>query len=108
MAGTLLAGRRARFSETARSRPGLGEARRDRAQIRSPPPVDRRRLSDDLREGPAERPQAGEADVEADLAHAAVGLAQEEHRPLHAPALQVAMRGLAEGRPEGPDEVRLG
>ena len=53
-------------------------------------------------------PEAGEADVEADLGDAAVGLAQQEHRPLDPAALQVAVRRLAERRPEGADEVRLG
>ena len=33
---------------------------------------------------------------------------QQEHRALHAPALKIAMRRLAEGRPEGPDEMSLG
>jgi hypothetical protein len=32
--------------------------------------------------------------------HGAVGLPQEEHRPLHPAALQIAVRGLAERGPE--------
>src|SRR3954454_24338008 len=95
MAATLTRGPRLRFSETARSRPGHRKAVRDRQRHRAQP-VLRRRLPDDRAEGPAERPEAGEAGVEADLGHAAVGLAQQEHRALHAPALEVAMRRLAE------------
>ena len=67
-----------------------------------------RRLADDRAERPAERAEAREADVEADLGDAALGLAQHEHRPLDAAALEVAVRRLAEGGAEGPDEVRLG
>ena len=47
-------------------------------------------------------------DVKADVAYAALGLTQKEHRPLDAAPLEVAVRRLAEGGPEGPDEVRLG
>jgi hypothetical protein len=36
-----------------------------------------RRLADDVAESPAERAQAGEADVEADVGDASVGLAQQ-------------------------------
>ena len=66
-------------------------------QVRRTLAVCRRRLTDDRAEGPAERPEADEADVEADLAHAAIRLAQEEHRPLHAAPLKVAVWRLAEG-----------
>jgi hypothetical protein len=59
-------------------------------------------------ERPAEGAQACEADFEADVGHAMVGCAQEEHRPFDAAALQVAMGRFAERRPEGATEVRLG
>ena len=48
-------------------------------------------------EGAAERAEAVEADVEADIGDAAIGRSQQEHRALDAPALQVAVRRLAEG-----------
>jgi hypothetical protein len=70
--------------------------------------VARRRLADDLAERPAEGSQAHEADVEADVSDAAVGLAQEEHRALHPAPLQVPVRGLPEDITEAADEVRLG
>ena len=70
--------------------------------------VVRRRLADDLPEHAAERPQAGEADIHADVGHAAVRLAQKEHRALHPPPLQVAVRRLPEDGAEAADEVRLG
>src|SRR4051812_22393531 len=96
------------FSETARSRDahrkavghGLGRARRE--------PVLAGRLPHDRLEGPAERAEAREADVEADLGHAALGLTEQEHGALDAAALQVAVRRLAERRAERADEVRLG
>src|SRR6202040_2152995 len=56
----------------------------------------------------AEGTEAGETDVEADIGDAAVALAQQEHRALDPAPLEVAVRRLAEGRAEGPDEVRLG
>src|SRR5262245_32838770 len=100
--------RPARFSKIAAwSRPRHREARRHgdglaaRAELA-------RRLAHDLAERTAERPEAEEADVEADLGHAALGLAQEEHRALDAAALEVAVRRLPEGRFEDADEVRLG
>lgn len=52
--------------------------------------------------------QAVEADIEADVRDTAPGRAQEEHRALDAPPLQIAMRRFAERRPERPDEMRLG
>ena len=70
--------------------------------------VARRRLADDLPERAAEGPQAGEADIEADVGDAAVGLAQEEHRALDPPPLQVTVRRLPEDGAEAADEVRLG
>src|SRR4051812_44518053 len=99
MGATLIARAARGFSETARSRPRHREAvghglRLDtRAVLRG-------RLADDRAEGAAERPQAGEADVEADVRDAAVALHEQEHRPLDAPALQVAVRRLAERRAE--------
>src|SRR5918994_2486232 len=98
----------ARFSETARSRPRLREARRHRPQVGCAFPVHARWLADDLPEGAAEGTQTGEPDVEADLAHVAVRLPQEEHRSFHPATLEVAVRGLAERGAEGADEVRLG
>src|SRR5262245_8871244 len=97
-----------RFSKTARSRPRLREAGGHRAQICRPLAVRRRRLADDLVKRAAERAEAGEADVQADVAHAALGLAQHEHRTLHPPALEITMGCLTEGGAKGPDEVRLG
>src|ERR671919_1004142 len=107
MAARLILAPRARFSKTARSRPGLHEAGRDGSEVGGPPPIGRRRLADDVGEGPAERAQAREAHVEADLGYAAVGLPEQEHRPLDPAALQVAMRRLAEGRTKYAYEVRL-
>src|SRR5918995_3649137 len=107
MAARLILAPWVRFSETARSRPGLHEAGRDGSEVRRSPPIGRRWLADDVGEGPAERAQAREAHVEADLGHAAVGLPEQEHRPLDPAALQVTMRRLAEGGAKGPDEVRL-
>src|SRR5262245_60057992 len=97
-----------RFSKTARSRPRLHEARRDGLEVRGPPSVGARRLTHDGGEGPTERPQTREADVEADLGDTAVGLPQHEHRPLNPTALQVPMRRLAEGCAKDPYEVCLG
>src|SRR3712207_2059421 len=98
----------ARFSKTARSGPGLGEAGRYRPEVLGAPAIGGRRIADDRRKGAAERAEAGEADVEADLGDAAVGLAQKEHRALHPAPLEVPVRGLAEGRTKDADEVRLG
>src|SRR5215210_4814717 len=84
-----------RFSKTARSRPRHREAVRDRFRVRSTAVIGRR-FAHDLAEGPAERAEAREAHVEADLGDAAVGLPEQEHRPLDPPALEVAVRGLAE------------
>ncbi len=42
------------------------------------------------------------------VGHAAIRLPQQEHRPLDAAALQVAVRRLAEGGAEDADEMRLG
>src|SRR6476660_8462803 len=95
MAVTLVAPSTVGFSETARSRPRHGEAVRDVVGDAARA-VAGGRLADDGAEGAAEGAQAREADVEADLGHAAVGLHEQEHRALDAPALQVAVRRLAE------------
>src|SRR5215212_7690220 len=109
MGATLARWRRDGFSETARSRPRHRPARRHvLGARRGVLAVLARRAADDLAERAAERPQAGEADVEADLGDAAVGVAQQRHRALDAPALQIAVRRLAERLAEGADEVRLG
>jgi len=59
----------------------------------------------DVVEGAAERAKAREPDVEADVGDAAVGLAEQEHRALDPPPLQVAVGRLPEGRAKGADEV---
>src|SRR2546423_4098028 len=102
---TLRSRRPSRFSETARSwrhsrrksRPRCRhlEAIR-RLDRRVPGAIVRRRLADDVAERPAEGAQAGKSDVEADVGDAAVGLAQQEHRALNPPPLQVTVRRLAE------------
>ena len=69
--------------------------------------VVRRRLAHDVPERAAEGPDACEADVEANVGDAAVSLAQQEHRALHPPPLEVTVRRLPEGRPEAADEVRF-
>src|SRR5438067_13699098 len=68
----------------------------------------RGRLADDRAKRAAERAQAVEAHVEADLGDRARGLTQELHSPLHAAALQVAVRRLAESGAELAAEVRRG
>jgi hypothetical protein len=70
--------------------------------------VARWRLADDLPKGATERSQAHEADVEADVGDAPVGLAQQEHRSLDTPPLQVAVRGFPEDGAEAANEVGLG
>src|SRR5690242_880395 len=87
------------FSKTAGSRPRHPKARRRPVNL-GVLAILGRRAADDLPERPAERAEAHEAHVERDLRDAVVALAQHEHRPLDASALQVAMRGLAERRPE--------
>src|SRR3954454_979286 len=66
------------FSETARSRPRLDEARRH-ARHRPAIAEVRRRFPDDVAEGPAERPQAREPDLHAHIGDAAVARPQEVH-----------------------------
>src|SRR5262245_626738 len=98
---------RPRFSKTARSCPGQHEAGRHRRHP-SLLPKTARRLADDFVEGAAERAQAAKADVEADVGDAAIRRPQQEHRAFDPPALQVAMRRLAEGVAKGANEMRLG
>src|SRR4051812_6279731 len=106
MAATLPADHALVFSETARSHPGGDEAVR-RADRLGRSAVRRRRDAHDPPEGSAERPEAGEPHVEADLGHTAIGLAQQVHRPLDPAPLQVAMRRLAERLLERAAEMRL-
>src|SRR6478672_5222000 len=111
MTATLDRGLAVRFSETALSRrpcPGHRPAGRhaQRCSVAGEAgAVARRRLAEDPAERTAEGAQAVESDLEADLGHGAVGLAQQLHCALHAAALQVAMRALAERRPELTAEV---
>src|SRR5918993_2928034 len=88
------------FSETARSDPGHCEAGRHGVRLRGLLAEVRGGPTHDLPEGPAERAEAGEADGEADVGHAAVGVTEQGHGPFHPPTLQVAVGRLAEGRPE--------
>src|SRR5215213_6126051 len=105
---TLARDARSRFSKTARSRPRPREARGNGAQVGGLEAVARGGLPDDLTEGAPEAADAREPDLQADLAHAKLGLSEHEHRPLDPPALEVAVRRLAERGPEGADEVGLG
>src|SRR3954468_7710208 len=98
MAATLCAGGGRRFSETARPGPGSGDAVGDGLGGRAGP-VGRRALADDGPERAAERAEAGEPHVEADLGHRSLALAQQRHGPLDAAALEVAVGALAEGGP---------
>src|SRR5579875_17754 len=113
MARTLDAASGKRFSNPAQSaggakpghRPACGNPQ-PRAFAGKSAPVHGRRLSDDLPEGAAERPEAAEADLEADLRHRTAGLAQQLHRPLHPTSLQVSVRCLPKGGAELAAEVR--
>src|SRR5947208_16304468 len=67
-----------------------------------------RRLADDLPEHADEGASAAEADVEADVGDAAVRLAQQEHRALYPPPLQVTVRRLPEDGSEAANEVGVG
>jgi hypothetical protein len=58
-------------------------------------------------ESPAERAQAAEADIEANVRYASVSGTQKKHRALNAPTLQVAVRGLSKRRAKGADEMRF-
>src|SRR5436853_3840591 len=91
------------FSKTARSCPGHRETVRhghDRAALA----VGRRRLANDCLKTAAERAQAVEAHVEADVGHASIGGTQQEHRPLDPAALEIAVWRLAKSRAKGPNE----
>src|SRR3954452_17348814 len=107
MTATLIHAPPVGFSKTARPRPRHREAVGHGLGV-DPRAVRGRRLADDGMEGAAEGPEAREADVKADVGHAAVGLAQQEHRALDPAALEIAVRRLAKGRAERADEVRLG
>src|ERR1700687_3103747 len=95
------------FSKTARS----GPCRRESGgpgDDRSALPARRRCLADDVAKATAEGAETGEAHVQADVGHATVGRAQQEHGALDSAALKVPVRRLAKGRSKGSDEVRLG
>src|ERR1700736_165534 len=95
------------FSETARSRPGHDKACGGLNRL-LPSSIFAGRYVDDVMKRSTESAQAREADVEADVRHGSVGLAQHEHRSLDTPPLEIAVRRLSECRFEGPDEVRFG
>src|ERR1700737_518843 len=97
----------ARFSKTARSGPGHREAGWGDHDV-GPLSVVARIQADDVSKSAAEGAEAGEPHVQADVGDAALGLAQQEHRSLDPPSLEIAMRRLSKGRAERPDEVRLG
>src|SRR6202158_2685878 len=107
MRATLTGVRPARFFKAARSCPGHSKASGNGFDVGALAIV-ARRFAQDVAEGAAEGAQTGEADVEADVRYAAVGLAEQEHRPFDPSTLKIAVGCLAEGRAEGADEVRLG
>src|SRR5437762_2477363 len=104
-----------RFSEPAllsrrahpRHRPA-GRHEQRGALAREARAVLRGRLADDRAKRATEGAQAVEAHVEADLGDRTRGLAQQLHRTLHAAALQVAVRRLAERGAELAAEMRRG
>jgi hypothetical protein len=61
-----------------------------------PLPIRARRLPDDLPEGAAKSSGAAEPDVEADVSYRTLALAQQKHRTLDSPPLQVAMWRFSE------------
>src|SRR5262249_61314502 len=93
-------------SKTARSRPGHGEAGGNRLDLREPAILGRR-FADDVVERPAERSQAGEADVETNLGDGTAGFAEQKHGALDPATLEVTVRRFAERGTEGADEVGL-
>src|SRR5919202_6799509 len=107
MAATLVArGRRALLHSCGlrprpHRRPAAGDVRRVAGDRRA---VRRRRHADDAVERRAERAEALEADLEADLADAELGVAQELLRALDAPRQHVLVRALAEGLLEAAAE----
>jgi effector-binding domain-containing protein len=104
--GTAGSGRRPRYGDPRPHRGELDAVGRDDRSVAAP--IGGRGLADDVVEGPAEGPEAGEPDVQADIRDAAVRLAQQEHGPLHPATLQVAVRGLPEGGTEASAEVGFG
>lgn len=56
-------------------------------------------------EGSTKCPEAAETHVEADVGHGAVTLAQQKHRPLDTPPLQVPMGRLTEDRAKAAAEM---
>src|SRR6266576_3678581 len=103
----LLAVRLGRFSETAGSHHGHGEAGRGKHHVAASAVVSGVD-PDDVAERAAESAEAVEPDLEADLGDVAVRFAEHEHRSLDAAALEVAMRSLPECGTEGADEVGFG
>src|SRR6267143_3604540 len=97
---------RGRFSKTARSHPGYREARWD-ARYLSPGAVFGGVDAQDVAKRSAESAEAREPDVQADIGDGALGFSKQEHGPLDAPALQVAVWCLAKRRPERANEVSL-
>jgi hypothetical protein len=115
MSLTLRSERRSRFSKTAQLRRLFGSdpwahrrkldaVRRDDGSVSHP--IARWRFTNDPGEGAAEGAEACEADIEADIGHASLGLAEQEHRALDPPSLEVPMRRLAENAAEAAAEVR--
>src|SRR3954453_8042381 len=106
MRGTLRSAIAIRFSKTAalrraaRSRPRHDHARgyiAGGAGAGAPClAVGGRRHPDHVGEDPAEGAEARETDVQADLGHRPLRLAQQRHRALQSAPLQVAVRRLAE------------
>jgi hypothetical protein len=95
------------FSETARSCPGHDKAGRSLNGLFT--------LSvftgcnpDDVSKRPTERSEAGETDVETDVGHGSVRLAEHEHRAFDASSLEISMGRLSKRPLEGSDEVGLG
>src|SRR6202011_706182 len=95
------------FSKTARSCPCHREAG-GHGDDRSALAVRRRCIAEDVAAATDEGAETGEAHVQADVGHATVGPAQQEHGALDSTALKVPVRRLAKGRSKGPDEMRLG
>ena len=104
MLGTVF---RSGFSKTARSHPGHREARRhwQRASLRA---IGNRRRSDDFMESAAERAEAVEADLEADVGHAAIAFPKQKHCALDTASLEIAVRRLTKCRSEGSRKMGFG
>src|ERR1700694_1723147 len=96
-----------RFSKTARSHPCHGETR-GHGSNRAAPSMRRGSLADDVSESAAEGAQAAEPHVKKNVGDIEIAPSQQIHRPLHPPALQVAVRCLAESGPESSDEMGFG